>query len=135
MPQGSLLGALHVHKKASLHNYADDNTLSTYSLDLNSLIDILIEESQTINWLKTNHMIVNPKKFQAMLVSKRKNIIPEDLTICISDIDIKLKNSVKLLGITLDNKLNFGCQLNVPFRLKKVYLLQFQLLSSGMAFL
>ena len=80
-------------------------------------------------------MIVNPKKFQAMLVSKRKNTIPEDFTICISDMDIKLKNSVKLLGITLDNKLNFGCQLNVPFRLKKVYLLQFQLLSSGMAFL
>ena len=59
--------------KASLHNYADDNTLSAYSSDLNSLIYILTEESQTTkNCLKANHMIVNPKKFQVMLVSKRK---------------------------------------------------------------
>ena len=108
MPQGSVLGALLFNifrndlyffiTKASLRNYADDNTLSAYSSDLNSLIDILTEESQTtLNWLKANHMIVNPKKFQAMLVSKRKNTIPNDLTISINDVDIKPNNSVKLL--------------------------------------
>ena len=79
--------------------------------------------------LKQNHMIVNPNKFQAVLVSKRKNTIPEDLTISINDVDIKPNNSVKLLGITLDNKLNFekhissicksaSCQLNALFGLK-----------------
>ena len=75
-------------------------------------------------------MIVNPKKFQTMLVSKRKNTTPEDLTIIINDVDIKPNNSVKLLGITLDKKLNFekhissicksgSRQLNALFRLKK----------------
>ena len=74
-------------------------------------------------------MIVNPKKFQAMLVSKRKNNTSEDFTISINDINIKPNDSVKLLGITLDNKLNFekhissicksaSCQLNALFRLK-----------------
>ena len=43
-----------------------------------------------------------------MLVSKRKNTIPEDLTISINDVGIKPKNSVKLLELTLDNKLNFA---------------------------
>ena len=52
-------------------------------------------------------MTVPPKKFQAKLVSKRKNTIPEDLTISINDVDIKPNNSVKLLGITLNKKLNF----------------------------
>ena len=52
-------------------------------------------------------MIANPKKFRAMLVSKRKNTVREDLTIFIIDLDIKSKNSVKLLGITLDSKLKF----------------------------
>ena len=94
--------------KVSLHNYADDNILSAYSSNLNSLIDILTEESQnTINWLKANHMTVPPKKFQARLVSKRKNTIPEDLTISINDVNIKPNNSVKLLGITLNKTLNF----------------------------
>ena len=49
-------------------------------------------------------MVLKLKKIQAMLVSKRKNTIPEDLIICINDVDIKPKNSVGLLGITLDNK-------------------------------
>ena len=90
VPQGSVLGVLLFNiflndlyffiTKASLQNLAGDNTLSAYSSDLHSLIDILIEGSQTtINWFKANHMIKNPKKFQAMLVSK-KNTIPEDLT-------------------------------------------------------
>ena len=140
VPQGSFLGTLLFNiflnglyffiTKASLHNSADDNTLSAYSSDLNSLTDILTEASQTtLIWLKANYMIVNPKRFQAMLVSKRKNTIPEDLTISIYDVDIKPNNSVKFLGITLDNKLNFvkhissicksaSCQLNVLFRLK-----------------
>ena len=50
-------------------------------------------------------MIVNPKRFQAMLVSK--NTITADLTISVNDVDMRPNNSVKLLGITLDNKLNF----------------------------
>ena len=71
---------------------------------------MLIEESQitTINWLKANNMIVNSNKFQDILVSKRKSTIPEDLTICINDVDIKPKNSVKRLGITLDTELATG---------------------------
>ena len=74
-------------------------------------------------------MIVNPQKLQAMLLSKRKNTITDDLTISINDVDIKSNNSVKLLGITLDNKLNFekhissicksaSCHLNALFSLK-----------------
>ena len=47
------------------------------------------------------------EKFQAVLVPKRKNTIPEDLTICVKDADAKPKNSVKFLEITLNNKLNF----------------------------
>ena len=53
-------------------------------------------------------MIVNSNKFQDILVSKRKSTIPEDLTVCINDVDIKPKNSVKLLGITLDTELDTG---------------------------
>ena len=74
-------------------------------------------------------MIVNPKNFQAMIISKRKNTILENLTISINDVDIKPDNSVELLEVTLDKKLYFeihvssncisaGCQFNALFRLK-----------------
>ena len=80
---------------------------------------------------KQNHIIVNPNKFQATLVSERKNTIPEDLTISINDVDIKPNDSVKLWGVILDNKLNFekhfssiwessSCQLNALFRLNNL---------------
>ena len=62
-----------------LRNYTGDNNLSAYLSDLNSLTDILIEETQTsISWLKANHIMVNPKNFEAMLASKRQNTIPEE---------------------------------------------------------
>ena len=85
MPQGSILEALLFNifliDLTLFRNYADSNTFSAYSSDLNSVIDIFVAESQTsINWLEANHMIVNPKIFEAKLLSKRKNTIPEDLT-------------------------------------------------------
>ena len=43
-----------------------------------------------INWFKTNTMIVNPDKFQSMIISSTED----------------LSKSVKLLGIKIDNKLN-----------------------------
>ena len=55
-----------------------------------------------------------------MLVSKRKNTIPEDLTISINDVDIKPKNSVKLLELTLDNKLNFCKTFQLNFQICKL---------------
>ena len=61
-----------------------------------------------------------------MLVSKRKSTIQDNLRININDVNIKPNNSVKLLGTTLDNKLNFekhnsvcksaSCQLNALFK-------------------
>ena len=64
-------------KKASFHNYAHDNTLSAFATDIDDLSEILTDESQeTIDWLKLNQMIVNPKKFQAMFISEKKNALP-----------------------------------------------------------
>ena len=53
-------------------------------------------------------MMVNPGKFQFMILSK--NAI--DKSIAINNKTIESSKSVKLLGLTIDNKLNFGFCIN-----------------------
>ena len=51
-------------------------------------------------------MIVNPKKFQAIIIN-RKNRSNHNCCLTIHNAEIKSKKSVTLLGIEIDNKLNF----------------------------
>ena len=50
-------------------------------------------------------MIVNPDKFQAMVLGKHKQ--KETITLTINGAEIKGQNSVTLLGVEIDKELNF----------------------------
>ena len=53
-------------------------------------------------------MIVNPEdKFQAILQNSRNSKNYELIKLEIESTKIEIKNTVKLLGITIDHKLNF----------------------------
>ena len=75
-------------------------------------------------------MIANPGKFQAILIKKDRSDT-SGIDISLSDKNIKSEKNVKLLGVKLDNKLNFDAhisdlckraatQLNVLKRLKQL---------------
>ena len=51
-------------------------------------------------------LIVNPKKFQVMFISKERNTLPECLKLQIINTEIKPQSLVELLGVTIDNELN-----------------------------
>ena len=91
--------------KATLHNYADDNTLTAFSNSFPSLIRILEQESNVaINWLERNQMIANPDKFHAVLVTKgRDDTVGEILTI--QGKQIQSEDAVRLLGVKIDHRL------------------------------
>ena len=58
--------------KASVHNFADDNTLASFACTLKELLSILESECEAaINWRHKNKMIVNPDKFQIIILDKR----------------------------------------------------------------
>ena len=60
---------------ASVHNFADDNTLSAYPENVSKLINILQSDSVVITgWFKKNQVIVNPDKFQVIIKHKKKEI-------------------------------------------------------------
>ena len=93
--------------EAKLSNFADDNTIYAAKRDLNELLRLLEKEREVaIKWFSNNNMAVNPKRFQASIIN-RQNRSNHKCCLNINNAEIKSKESVALLGIEIDNKLNF----------------------------
>ena len=87
-------------------NFAD-NTISATENTIEELVSTLEKESQAaIDWFVSNEMIVNPDKFQAIVV-KRNNKMKDSYSLNINHEVINSENCVKLLGVETDNKLSF----------------------------
>ena len=118
VPQGSILGPLLSNLSindllffiliASVHDFADDNTLSAFAETVSKLINILQSDSEVItDWFKKKQMIVNPDKFQIIILDKKKGDHTNE-NVVIDNKKIKTVPLVELLGIQLDDKLTFS---------------------------
>ena len=136
VPQGSILGPIFFNiflnylflciKKSDLHNFADDNTITATCNILTGLLKTLEQES-AVSWFQQNEMIVNAEKFEVIILNKKECEAKYKLTI--DNTDIESTKSVKLLGITINDRLRFqhisnlcskaAMQLNALGRLKK----------------
>ena len=90
------------------HNFADDNTLTAFANNIQNLIHLLESESSVaIKWFKHNKMIVHPGKFQTIILDKKKNNHTQE-KIKIDKKTVKVKSSVKVVGVQIDVELNFN---------------------------
>ena len=91
VPQGSIIGPLLfnifiidiflIPNKASLHNYADDNTFSYSHTNPDVLIHNLQHDCTAIlRWFKDINMQANPDKFQAISFGRKGNNIITDFS-------------------------------------------------------
>ena len=143
VPQGSCLGPIifnifmndlfYTMENCNLTNYADDNTIDVSSNTVELLIQALqFDTEKALTWFSANFMQANPEKFQLLLMKPNNltDIFPDHIEV--NNTEIKRNESVKFLGITIDDKLKFdvhvtnlcikaGTQLNVLYRFKNVF--------------
>lgn len=147
IPQGSIMGPIIFNifindifsaiKDGTLFNYADDNTVLISAESVAGAKAKLKNECDNIvNWVKQNDMQANAQKFQVMLSI---NETDDDVFNLSQDVYLPCENHVKLLGVTLDQKLNFNehisllCvkaskQINVLSRFRRILDVQTKLL-------
>ena len=77
------------------------------------LIIILKKSESSVKWFRVKNATVNRDKFQAIVLQKGNNN-NTNITLNTEDIAISKSKSVKLLGITIDHKLNFEEHFSVP---------------------
>ena len=98
---------------ASYHIYADDITIYS-EFDLETIFANFLKHKKIIasvlKLLAALKLKVNSSKTQCMFVTNQRTRLPE--TITIDGIRIEIKDSVKVLGVTLDNKLRFSSFVN-----------------------
>ena len=116
VPQGSILGPLlfnifindflYVNFKSKIYNYADDNTLVIKDYDMNSLKGALRDDCiMAMDWFKNNNMKANAGKFQLMYLTRNNNFLGG--SIGLQDSEITPSNSIEILGVELDQHLQF----------------------------
>jgi hypothetical protein len=124
VPQGNVLGPLFfllmINDLAYILElmcklFADDTTLGDVDKDLSTLINRFVNKLKTLlDWCQFNKLDINWSKTFFMFITNKRVKLPKEITVGSKlvnekseDIKISVVDSFKLLGVTLDNKLNF----------------------------
>ena len=143
VPQGSVLGPLFFLifindlpfflSEIFSTLFADDTTLLFSGPNLDKTISLLRVGLKQLNeWCKHNRLYINWSKTYLMIITNKRVNMPKSIDF--DDISIEVVDHFKLLGVTIDNKLQFNkfvslqcSQINKKmYSIKKLFYLPFE---------
>ena len=126
VPQGSILGPLlfiiYINdlplyiKNCQTDMYADDSTIHTSGSNIKELqVKIQQDLNCVEQWCHENNMFINSNKTKCMIIGTRQKLSSQENELCLTISSNKLQNSTceKLLGIKVDQQLNWSSQVDV----------------------
>lgn len=135
VPQGSVLGPtlynifisdIPKNNNTMIAMYADDTALLTSSRRICTIISRLqMHLTELENWFDLWRIQVNPEKTQAIIFTNKFIKHSPSSLLKLNDTQINWTDSVKYLGVTLDQKLNFNKHTEI--QLKKAKIIKSQL--------
>ena len=92
-----------ISERTNICNFADDNTMYSCNINLQTILkDLKYNMQNILKWFKVNSMKPNPKKFQFMILGKSTR---QSIILNINNVKIRETSSAVLLGLTIDNQL------------------------------
>ena len=119
VPQGSILGPLLFNiflneiflsfQKCDLGNFADDSTLYTSDKSISNIMNYLNHDFTILSkWFYNTFMVLNPDKCSFMFLGVNNEL--QTNLVC-GNKTLKNSKQEKILGVTIDKKLNFATHL------------------------
>lgn len=117
--QGSVLGPLlflvFIHdlpeclKCTASNIYADDTEIHSCGNTIPEVSSRLQQDvSNVVKWLKDNKLVLNGDKSFCMLTSSNRNIVNEELDVCIDGVRIEQVHGLKYLGTHPDSMMSWS---------------------------
>ena len=99
---------------AAVDLYADDTIFYDFQTNIDQLqSNLQLTLNSLQDWCRQNGMVINTEKTKVMLITtrqKRQRLHKSVLSLCYSDIDIRMSTCDKILGVYVDENLQWNDQ-------------------------